>query len=49
MISSSDSEDEYEKTLDVVSENLEAVLQDLIEPLSKLKVEDGHGKNLKSK
>ncbi|XP_031253691.1 histone deacetylase 5 isoform X2 [Pistacia vera] len=42
MISSSDSEDEYEKTPDVVSENLEAVLQDVIEPLSKLKVEDGH-------
>ncbi|KAJ0047894.1 hypothetical protein Pint_16245 [Pistacia integerrima] len=42
MISSSDSEDEYEKTPDVVLENLEAVLQDVIEPLSKLKVEDGH-------
>ncbi|KAJ0047892.1 hypothetical protein Pint_16243 [Pistacia integerrima] len=42
MISSSDSEDEYEKTLDAVTENLETVLQDVIEPLGKLKVEYGH-------
>lgn len=46
MISSSDSEDEYEKTPAVV---LEAVLEDVIEPLLKLKVENGHGKKLKSK
>ncbi|KAJ4713181.1 Histone deacetylase [Melia azedarach] len=37
MISSSDSEDE-----DIVSEKPESVLQDLLEPLSKLQVEDGH-------
>lgn len=40
MISSSDSEDE-----DIVSEKPESVLQDLLEPLSKLQVEDGHGNN----
>ncbi|XP_044477203.1 histone deacetylase 5-like isoform X2 [Mangifera indica] len=39
MISSSDSEDKYEKTPAVVPE---AVLEDVIEPLLKLKVEDGH-------
>ncbi|KAJ9140542.1 hypothetical protein P3X46_031177 [Hevea brasiliensis] len=42
LISSFDYEDEGDKTPNTVSENTVAVVQDIIEPLSRLKVEDGH-------
>ncbi|XP_065878815.1 histone deacetylase 5 isoform X2 [Euphorbia lathyris] len=42
LISSSDSEGEDERTPNAVSENLEAVIEGIIEPLSKLKVEDSN-------
>ncbi|XP_057988375.1 histone deacetylase 5 isoform X2 [Hevea brasiliensis] len=42
LISSSDSEDEVDKTPNIVSDNMVAVVQEITEPLSKLKVEDSH-------
>lgn len=46
MISSSDSEDEDEKSPNIVSDNMVTVVQEIVEPLSKLKVEDIHGKGI---
>ncbi|XP_021615656.1 histone deacetylase 5 isoform X2 [Manihot esculenta] len=45
LISSSDSEDEDEKSPNIVSDNMVKVVQEIVEPLSKLKVEDIHGKD----
>ena len=48
LVSSCDSEDEDEMGAHSLSENLEELLEDVIQPLSTLKVEDGISKKINS-